>query len=203
MSDPQEGSPAWRDAQQKQFDALVSNPDGWQFRPSKEEIGRVIQAHSQYTSENGDIPDASGLRLIISHQFTLPSPEITILEDGGSVGEGPNMDVKSMLSFWATFAEDMPSVLKTHMGLGQDLLFVWVERKVTKIVQDAGLALRTWQEVEITANVKSVDNLRRAATELESAEKDGYELYNTGMDQVKFEVVWNLRKGKTILGVTK
>lgn len=191
QGDHEPGSADWRDCQAELFDRLVEKPEEWQFKPTPEQQKRVNDAYQEYKQiADGALPDIDGLRVVLSRQFVRNHPP-------GSP-EPTETDVRGLTKFWDDFVVDMPEVFARHGGLqARSLSLAWSDRKLRYLMGLLKLNYLDWDTVEVAANLKSVENLRKAADTLESSEQGGMSLY---LLEVKDDIAtWYLRSSKLIV----
>lgn len=175
------GSAEWRDYQADQFDYLVENPNKWVFVISSEQKKMVREAHCEFKTSFGRLPDVGSLRIVISNRFTV--------KDEGTRERGT--DIRKLSDFWSEFVSDMPRVLKAA-GATHSLNMVWIDRKINTILDSLNLPYISWDESELAANIRIADSLRVAADGIDKLELEGYFLFHT---EVEDPVVrWYFRK---------
>lgn len=182
------GSADWRDCQADLFDRLVDNPEEWKFTLTPEQQKRVNDGYQEYLQiADGGLPDIDGLRVAISRQFVLKD------DDQATV-----TDVKGLTKFWEGFQADMPEVFVRHGGLqARSLSLAWTDKKMRHLMALLKLNYVDWDTSEVAANLKSIQDLRRAADLLESEESSGKSLYHL---EVKDSIsTWYFRKSKIVV----
>jgi hypothetical protein len=178
-----EGSVEARECTQEQFDFWVANPGKWAFTATEDQIKLVKEAYYRAAKEFGFTPDISFIRKLIVQSFVITGED-----------EEHFVDADKMLGFWKEFSSDMPEVLR--QGNKDEIEAQWSNKKIQKILLDAGLGYMQWEYREAVADLRSPMLLRKAANILEQAESDGFGLYN--FEEKDGKVFWSMRKGKEV-----
>lgn len=190
------GSPEWRDCQERQFNEMITYPELWQFDSTTDQIKKISDAYQKFKELSPqEYPDPDTIRVIISNT-EFPRVDDTIQSnEEGSVGRGPQINVKEMFNFWAEFSSDMPAVLKQHAGL-TDLQLLWITNKIKSVLLKNNLPYISWEEKEIVAHVKVPASLKKAADLLEYASNESFLLYHHELQDDM--LTWNLKRGHVV-----
>lgn len=193
------GSPAWRDAQEKEFDTLIDDPSKWVFNINPEQSSAIASAYTNFQAEFGQdkYPDLQQIRLMVIN--VLPEMEEGVIND---IVEREDQDAEDVIrrtsgiKFWTDFNDDMPETFKRRGSMHVELNMVWQDYKIKAILKQLKFKYMDWDTQELAFNIKSPGSMRRAAAEMEKFDAAGFALYNT---DVKDEVVEHyFRKGKVI-----
>lgn len=194
------GSPEWRDAQDNELDQLIDNPDSWKFNVRPDERQAIASAYKTFQAEFGEdkYPDLQQIRLMVIN--VLPEMEEGVIED---IMERENQSADDVvrrtsgIQFWTDFNDDMPEVFKRQGSMHVELNMVWQDKKIQHIMRELKFPYMDWETQELAMNIKSPSSLRRAATEMERLEVQGYDLYDMAIqDDTVVEYIF--RKGKLV-----
>ncbi len=161
-------------------DRLIDDPSAWTFSPTDEEIQRVRDAYVAFQMSYDRVPDFNALRISIVGGF------------GG--------DIDAMLKFWdTTLLADLPDLDGVDPSMAKQVRELWRYRKIASIVKILDLEpIVEWDQRSISASIKSPDNLRRAADDLEQLDAEGFRFVSYSGPDEQDLLTWHMRRRRKV-----